>query len=272
MGTQGTPLRELARAFAKGELGRDQYRRDRSKLVTAILAGEVAVKNLEFPPPIKPPGGDGSDATEPRSRRRRAESTDEPESTTQITPPQQRPATPAARSAPATAKVGPGRWITIVLLVGTAAAAIWYVASRPAADTATVAAAAPEPTTAPAPVSEDPRAEAGRTLISQFLQDRNWSAPRMGSFQSEWTMLDAEQRAAALGSADAGRLASAIYQRLLEERAVSGLGDLEASLARQRELVGFASAIGISDPRLSVPDSPAPAAAAAAGPDAGSTD
>ena len=68
---QGTTLRELARAFSKGELGRDQYRRDRSKLVSAIVAGEVAVRNIDFPPPIRPPGGAGAEPTEPRPRRRR---------------------------------------------------------------------------------------------------------------------------------------------------------------------------------------------------------
>ena len=267
MGTQGTTLRELARAFAKGELGRDEYRRDRSKLVAAILAGEVVVRNIDFPPPIKPPGSDGVDATEPRSRRRRAESSDEPESTTQMTPPRPRPATPPPVSRqPAI----PGRLITAVLLVGIAGAATWYITSRPAPGISTPAPAAAPATAAPA--AEDPRAEAGRTLISQFLQDRNWSAPRMASFQSEWSALDAEHRAAALGSADAGRLASAIYQRLLEERAVSALGDVEASLARQKALVGFASAIGISDPRLSVPESTAPSEAAATSSNTGSTD
>ena len=268
---QGTTLRELAHAFAKGELGRDEYRRNRTNFVAAVLAGEVAVKNVDFPPPIRPPGGDGVDATEPRSRRRRVDSTQEPESTTQITPARPRPAAPASAGKKSP---GYGRLIAGVVVVLVATAAAWYFATRPSAEPAAAAGAAGTPPAAAAAAitKDDPRAEAGGTLISQFLQDRNWSAARMASFQAEWSALDVEQRTAALNSAAAGRLASAIYQRLLEERALSGLGDAEGSLAKQRELVGLATAVGITDARLSVPEPAAATEAAAASPDTSATD
>lgn len=280
---QGTTLRELARAFAKGELGRDQYRRDRSKLVSAIVAGEIAVKNIDFPPPIKPPGSSGAEATEPRPRRRRSGPGEEPEATTQITPATARPRSKPASPEVSKATTGPvPKVVVIVAALGIAAAAAWYFGSRPASGTAPGAAtpaadAAPQAapaTTVPeaAEVVEDPRAEAGRALISQFLQDRNWSDPSLASFQSAWSALDPEQRTAALASADAGRLASAIYQRLLEERAVSGLGDAEASLAKQRELVGFAAAVGLADARLSLPEPSAEQSESAPLPDAATTD
>jgi hypothetical protein len=125
---------------------------------------------------------------------------------------------------------------------------------------------------APSVPADDPLAEAGKTLIGQFLQDRNWSAPRLAAFLSDWSALDVQQQAAALKSADAGRLASAIYQRLLEERALSGLGDAGASLAKQRELVDFAGAVGIRDPRLSVPEPAATSETATTPGDAGAAE
>lgn len=259
----GVTLRDLARAFARGELGRDEYRRSRSELVTSILSGEVVVKNIEFPPPIHPPGGEGQDATEPRSRRRRPETTSEPDATpvTQVSATPRAPA-PSAPAAPKPAATGSGRVITgAIIAVIVIGAGAFFIGSKPSGGPPVEAAnppatpAPPEQTGVPA---EDPLADAGRALIAQFLQDRNWSAQRLAAFQSDWAALISDQQSAALKSADAGRLASAIYQRLLAERALSGLGDAEASLAKQRELVAFAGAIGISDPRLTVPE---PAAA-----------
>jgi hypothetical protein len=270
VGTTATTLRDLARAFARGELGRDEYRRSRSELVASILSGEVAVKNLDFPPPIHPPG-ESQEATEPRPRRRRPETPSQSEAApvTEITPPRATAtALPPAASKPAA--TGAGRLIAgaIVVVLGIGVGA-FFIGSNSSSGPAVETASQPAATTAPAETAvpaENPLADAGRALIAQFLQDRNWSAQRLAAFQSDWSGLIADQQAAALKSADAGRLASAIYQRLLEERALSGLGDPEASLAKQRELVAFAGAIGISDPRLSVPEPPAAAADAAPAP------
>jgi hypothetical protein len=261
----GTSLRDLARAYAKGELGREEYRRSRSDLVASILNGEVVVKNLDFPPPLKFPG-DGSDATEPRQRRRRPDARQEPETTRvgQAAPPPVR--APAPASAPAVDDAGSSGaiWLVagVVALGIVIAAGLFMAAKRSGESTMPAGADAPVQSVTN-PAADDPAAAAGRALISQFLQDRNWSGARLASFQSDWSALDSEQRTAALKSADAGRLVSAIYQRLLEERALSGLGDAQASLDKQGELVTFAGAIGINDPRLSVPE---PAAAAAIAP------
>jgi hypothetical protein len=258
-------LRDLARAFAKGEMARDDYRRSRSALVNSILSGEVAVKNIEFPPPLHPPGAEGQDTTEPRPRKRRADATfeREPDAITQVTPARAAPPAPAP-AAPKPAPAGRGGLIAgigvAVIVVGGGAFFLGSKSSREPADAPASPPAAAAPEVPPAP-AEDPLADAGRALIAQFLQDRNWSSQRMAAFQSDWSALIADQQAAALKSTDAGRLASAIYQRLLAERALAGLGDPEASLAKQRELVAFAGAIGISDPRLTVPE---PAAADAA--------
>jgi hypothetical protein len=262
----GTTLRELARAYAKGELGREEYRRSRSDLVASILSGEVVVKNLDFPPPLKFPGGDGQDATEPRQRRRHPDARQEPETTRvgQAAPPPVRAPGPAPAPAQAVNQADSSRGIWLfagVVALGAVIAAGIFMASKRSGDSATLAVGEPAaPVTKPA--TDDPAAAAGRALISRFLQDRNWSGARLASFRSDWSALDSDQRAAALKSADAGRLASAVYQRLLEERALSGLGDAQSSLDKQRELVAFAGAIGIRDPRLTVPEP-------AAGPDPG---
>lgn len=253
-------LRELARAYAKGELARDDYRRSRSGLVGAILAGEVEVRAIDFPPPLKPPGGEPADATEPRPRRTRQ--SEPPTTDTQPAPAAREPAPRPA--APATAgNTGSGIWLGagVVLLLIIGGAVYLLTGSKPAQAPDTTTAAAARPAATPAANSE---AKAGRDLIGAFLDDRNWSAARMQAFKSDWSTLTPEQQGAALASVEAGRLVSAIHQRLLEEKALSGLGDPQSSLAKQRELVEFAGAIGITDARIAVPDMPAAAEAATA--------
>src|SRR5690606_2229561 len=105
-----------------------------------------------------------------------------------------------------------------------------------------------------APVIASADGAAGRALISAFLEDRDWSPARREAFLAEWSGLSPEERDAARNSVEQGQLASAIYKKLLEERALSGLGDREAAEARERELTRFAEQIGIDDPRLKPPE------------------
>ena len=49
-------LRELAKDYARGEIDKDDYRKSRVELITAITAGEVNVKAIDFPPPLMPSG------------------------------------------------------------------------------------------------------------------------------------------------------------------------------------------------------------------------
>ena len=74
----------------------------------------------------------------------------------------------------------------------------------------------------------------------------------MQEFKSAWNSLTAEEQADGLTSPLKGQLTNAIYQQLLEERALLGLGDTETVLSRQNSLVNFASELGINDPRLQV--------------------
>ena len=74
----------------------------------------------------------------------------------------------------------------------------------------------------------------------------------MQAFEQEWNSLTVEEQRQALESPIKSKLSNAIYQKLTEERALLGLGDSEAVIARQHTLVNFASALAIDDPRLKV--------------------
>jgi len=94
------------------------------------------------------------------------------------------------------------------------------------------------------------KSSAGEKLITDFLAQNNWSEENLQQFKSDWLSLTAEAQADGLASPVKGQLANAIYQQLLEERALLGLGDTATVLSRQKTLVNFASDLGINDPRL----------------------
>jgi hypothetical protein len=93
-------------------------------------------------------------------------------------------------------------------------------------------------------------------LLSEFLAQRNWAASgNLDAFIRNWQNLPAETRAAAAGTLELNQLTNAIYKQLLEERALSGIGDAEAALNRQKKLIEFAAQVGINDPRIAMPES-----------------
>lgn len=57
-----------------------------------------------------------------------------------------------------------------------------------------------------------------------------------------------------MNSIELNQLATAIYKQLLEERALSGIGDAEKAVNKQKQLIEFAEQIGINDSRLTMPD------------------
>ena len=78
----------------------------------------------------------------------------------------------------------------------------------------------------------------------------------MAEFVGQWQQLSAEERNAAEESIALGQMTNAIYKKLLEERALSALGDESSALEKQRKFVSFAEKLGISDPRIALPDTP----------------
>ncbi|MBI2994972.1 MAG: hypothetical protein HYY48_12470 [Gammaproteobacteria bacterium] len=105
------------------------------------------------------------------------------------------------------------------------------------------------PAMEPAPTLSRPASD----LILKFLANKNWSETARAEFLGQWQALPEDQRAGAAQSGEMAQLNNGIYKKMLEERALSGLGDATASFEKQRSLVEFAAALGIHDSRLTVP-------------------
>lgn len=94
-----------------------------------------------------------------------------------------------------------------------------------------------------------------KTLINDFIKNKNWQQSNMESFLALWQQLSEQELAAAAGSPEMKRIANAIYQRLLEKRALLNLHDnLDKIVADQKALVDFATKLGIVDKRFTVVD------------------
>ncbi|MGK0298093.1 MAG: hypothetical protein ACI9XC_001711 [Gammaproteobacteria bacterium] len=95
-----------------------------------------------------------------------------------------------------------------------------------------------------------------QNLISSFLSDNNWTQSSQDVFLLNWRGISETERSSAMSSPEFSRFINEIYKKLLEERALSRIGNPETSYEKQRQLVEFASTIGINDQRISLPDAP----------------
>jgi len=236
-------LRQLARAYAEGELDKDSYREARAELIAGILAGDIPVHEHENLPPVRTRRNDATleQATERRSPKKKAtEATGSRQSPSPAPP--KKPAAPAKKSG--RSALIAGIVIGVLLLVIT----VYYIGFTGEEDTAAGEAGDSAMDTGA------PDNTAGHELITTFLRNRTWTSESIDGFVVDWRALPASDREAAAGSAQMGRLTNAIYKQLLEERALSGLDNGEAAVEKQRQLVEFARSVGIDDPRISLPD------------------
>lgn len=254
-------LRALARQYAKGELDKDAYRRSRAEFIEAVLSGSARLPVNDYPAPRSTARAEAtSENTRRRPRRKReAEDVTSVMVTTDPTPksvapivvePADVPEEPAAESFPK-------HYIAVAAIAGLLLVAAIVLATRSGAPkSGEVATAAGNPAAqiaAPEPAATTASSGPAIDLIQKFLGDKNWSEPARSEFLNQWQALPEDQRAVALNTGEMAQLNNGIYKKMLEERALSGLGDATASLAKQRSLVEFAAAIGIHDPRLSTP-------------------
>ena len=257
-------LRALARQYAKGELDRDAYRQSRTEFIEAVLSGTTRMQVNDYPAPRNVARAEAiSETTRKRPRRKReAEDVTSVMMATDPTPQSMTPiaAEPAeleAAKAPI-AESPPKKYIAIAAVAGLVLLATIILTTRsggtrspePAnADvTPTAQDSAPEPAAAATAVT-GPAVD----RIQKFLNAKNWSEDAKAQFLHEWQALPEDQRSIAMSSGEMAQLNNGIYKKMLEERALSGVGDAAASMAKQRSLIDFAAAIGIHDSRLSVP-------------------
>ncbi len=93
-------------------------------------------------------------------------------------------------------------------------------------------------------------------MISEFLQRNLWGETNLDSFAEKWQEVPENERAFAMNSAEYSRLINAIYKKLLEERALSRIGNPDISYEKQQKLIEFASILGIKDQRISISEPP----------------
>ena len=220
-----TPLRSLAKAYSKKTLELDAYRDARAKFINGVIAGELELPVNNYPPLIRP---DDETSMEETVRRDKKKTITEQSRAAEVPVTSNRTLITAI--------------ITVVVLVSVIG--IYFIVREPDNSTGT----ASSTQTASIDVNQ------ARTLINDFLDQKNWSTGNLDSFLQNWNMLPAEVRTGALELIEISQLTNAIYKQLLQERALSGIRDSGGSNEKQKILVDFARSIGITDERIVVKD------------------
>lgn len=223
---QQTTLRDLAKAYAKGALNQDSYRKSRADFLQKVISGNLKLPVIDYPPPVSPPTVTQEEITERKTSQKASAGATSSEPV-KPNPPRR------------TGVIIIGSIITIVLLT----AILFLVMKR---DDASVKQIAQN-------IEVKTETEAQK-LIQSFLQKRSWTTSSMNAFLAEWETLPDKDKIAIKNSVAFGQLTNAIYKKLLEEQALSGIGDMEKSMGKQTQLVQFADFIGIDDPRIALPE------------------
>ncbi len=244
-------LQQLTRAYAQGELDKENYRKARASLINDILSGEVEVPDKTYPTPIHPRAQDNTfeEVTERKLRedRQANEAIPEPGARRKAAPP---PPEEPVRNSTMRVKTGPllaGLAVVIVLPV-----LIYFLlpaSSTPDTDQGGGETAPDESATS----SQAAASSEASDLIRGFLQDRVWTKTRIESFLSTWQTLPVDQRQSVRDSVEMSRLANAIYKQLLSEKALSDLDNSGQAQENQKLLVNFAREMRIDDPRITLP-------------------
>lgn len=237
-------LRELAKNYALGEIDKDNYRKSRVELITAITAGKVNVEAIDFPPPLMPSEEEAA-ITETAKR----------DKTEVVSPASKQKPTPNGaaskqQSSAKTNKKSPIMFITVssVIVISLIIVVILFYPKPPGSAT-TETTNASNKAQAPTPAVTASTNMAGESLIADFLTQKNWSEDSLDTFLNSWSALSQEERDSAKPSKRMQRMHDSIYKQFLEEKALSSI-DSEKAALKQEKLIEFAKAIGIDDSRL----------------------
>ena len=235
-------LRELAKDYALGEIDKDNYRKSRVELITAITAGNVNVKAIDFPPPLMPSEEEEAAITETAKR----------DKTELISPPPEQRATPSGSSSNQQSPAKTNKKshlmfisVSVVIVISLIIVVILFYPKPPGSATTETSNEAQ----ATAPAAAASINMAGESLIADFLTQKSWSEDSLDTFLNSWSALSQEERVSAKPSKRMQRMHDSIYKQFLEEKALSSI-DSEKAVLKQQKLIEFANAIGIDDSRL----------------------
>ena len=236
-------LRELAKDYAKGEIDKDDYRKSRVELITAITAGKVDVKAIDFPPPLMPSEEETAITEAPKR-----DKTEVVPSSSKKRPPAN--GSPTNQQPPAERKKTPLVFISVsaVIVISLIIVVILFY-PKPPGSTTTETSNASDNAQAATAVATASTKMAGESLIADFLTQKNWTEDSLDSFLNAWSALNQEDRDAAIPTKRMQRMHDSIYKQFLEEKALSSI-DSEKAAMKQQKLIKFANAIGIDDSRL----------------------
>jgi hypothetical protein len=237
-------LRELAKDYAKGTIDKDNYRKSRTELITAITAGKITVAANDYPPPLMPSEEDEA-ITETAKREK-----------TEIAPPPANKPTPdnisttTQQTATQTNNKSPLMFIAVsavIVILLIIAVVLFYPKPPGSTSIETVN----ESNNAKSASVAVPAATnmAGESLIAEFLTQKNWTEESLDMFTNSWSALTHEEQASAKQSKRMQRMHDSIYKQFLEEKALASI-DSEKAGMKQQKLIAFATAMGISDSRL----------------------
>ena len=242
-------LRTLAKEYAGGLLGIQAYRKARDELIEGILVGRLQVTKNDFQAPLRSQRAEAA----PDITAFRAPPLNKPVSKSSVTITE--PKTDKAHTPSIYRAILAGIAVIIVSLV-ILVALYPVIQQKISVSDITNQAISSGPSGAESDAQHPFVLTAGEGLIRQFLAQNEWDDENLQHFIKQWQELSAEEQDAGLSSPVKSQLANAIHRKLLDERAMLSLGDIQNSVDKQTVLVNFARQIGINDPRLTVQETP----------------
>ncbi len=228
-------LRDLAEEYAQNVIDKASYRKARSELIQGICAKKIKIKARQYLTPLKT-------VTDELSKTKENTILQPSKLNKNTTPTSKRPA--QSYSSPWENKhknILISAAIIVCLCV-----VVLLILLTPKSD----------PNKNHIPTADIGKQEiqshTGQNLIIDFIQKKNWTEDSLGLFVTSWRKLANAERAAAQNSPEMKRLINVIYQQLLSERALLGLGDVKNAVANQRILVNFVEHLGIDDERFTI--------------------
>ena len=237
-------LHSLAKEYAQNVIDRDSYRKSRTELIQGICAGKIEVKTREYLAPLEVLPGDTDETRDniitQNSRAGKDTVTVPDYSTAQKPKPVQRKDT--VKTYPSTGENKQKNIFIAAAIIVLFCVITLLVLLLPGSKDVP-----------PSDINNQvAQPSTGQYLIINFIQNKNWTEDNLGLFVTSWQQLSDEERTAVHASPEMKRLINAIYQQLLDERALLSLGDVENAVANQRLLINFADQLAIDDGRLTV--------------------
>ena len=238
-------LSELAKKYATGKIDKNDYRKSRETLISAIMSGKINVEDIDFPLPLLP--------LEKTAVREKA--TEDPfEGVSQLSEAKSTPNTTSSRpplSAETNKKSPLVFIITSIVIVISLIVLIILFYPKPPSIMVTKTTNTSNNTQTIKPIDTVNINVAGGSLIAYFLTQNNWTEVALNTFIDSWSALPQKDRDMTNSTKRMQRLHNSIFKQFLEANAMSSINK-EKAIIKQKRLIKFAEAIGIDDSRLTL--------------------